>query len=262
MHLLAGVGLAFEAALQETQEAGVPISEDEEDEEWDGEEVFRGDGIVDGPGEVAADGDLDPGDDAEALAVDGGLVFFAFFLDAVFRGAGEGAFYAEEGFEDGFCVGDGEAYSAEGHDEGDVDDRHVPAPGVELLLADEIEGGDGHGAGDEEGEVDQEHLEESLPAANDHRGHEEDAEDDHQGITDVCGEVVPGFELGVPGGVALEDAGEDLFAGLDEALGPACLLGLEGGHLDWELGGALDVLEVFELPADELGAVVEVSVFG
>ena len=49
---------------------------------------------------------------------------------------------------------------------------------------------------------------------------------------------------------------------LDEALGPAGLLGLEGGHLDGELGGALDVLEVFELPALELRAIAEVGVFG
>ena len=74
--------------------------------------------------------------------------------------------------------------------------------------------------------------------------------------------MVPGFELGVPGGVALQDAGEDFFASLDEAFGPAGLLGFEGGHLDGELGGALDVLEVFELPAYELGAVAEVGVFG
>ena len=56
--------------------------------------------------------------------------------------------------------------------------------------------------------------------------------------------------------------GQDFFAGLDEALGPACLLGFEGGHFDGEFGGALDVLQVFELPAFELGAVAEVGVFG
>ncbi len=262
VELLAGVAFALEAALQEAEEAGVPVSEDEEDEEGDGEEVFCGDGVVDGPGEVAADGELYPGDDAEALAIDGGLGLLAFFLHAVLGGAGEGAFYAEEGFEDGFGVGDGEAYTAEGHDERDVDDGRVPASGIELLLADEVEGGDGHGAGDEEGKVDEEHLQKALPAADDHGGHEEDAEDNHQGVADVGGEVVPGLEFGVPGGVAFEDAGEDLFAGLDEAFGPAGLLSFEGGHLDGELGGALDVLEVFELPADELGAIAEVGVFG
>ena len=36
---------------------------------------------------------------------------------------------------------------------------------------------------------------------------------------------------------------------------------LKGGHLDGQLGGALDVLEVLELPADHLGAVGEVGVF-
>ena len=45
-------------------------------------------------------------------------------------------------------------------------------------------------------------------------------------------------------------------------LGPACLLGFEGGHLNGQLCGALDVLEVHELPADHLRAVAEVGVFG
>ena len=37
------------------------------------------------------------------------------------------------------------------------------------------------------------------------------AEDDHQGITDIRGEVVPGLELGVEGDVAAEDRGEGSF---------------------------------------------------
>ncbi len=32
--------VAFEAALEEAQKSRVPIAEDEEDEEWDGEVVF------------------------------------------------------------------------------------------------------------------------------------------------------------------------------------------------------------------------------
>ena len=74
VHLLASVAFALESPLKEAEETGVPVSEDEEDEERDGEEVFGGDGVVDGPCEVAADGELDPGDDAEALAVDGGWI--------------------------------------------------------------------------------------------------------------------------------------------------------------------------------------------
>ena len=49
---------------------------------------------------------------------------------------------------------------------------------------------------------------------------------------------------------------------MNEALRPTGLLGLEGGHLDGKLGGALDILEIFEFPAFELGAIAEVGVFG
>jgi len=40
------------------------------------------------------------------------------------------------------------------------------------------------------------------------------------------------------------------------------LLGFEGGHLDGDFGGALNVLEVFEFPAEDLGAIAEVGVLG
>ncbi len=39
-------GLAFEEALEDAQQAGVPVAEDEEHEEGDGEVVFGGDRIV------------------------------------------------------------------------------------------------------------------------------------------------------------------------------------------------------------------------
>ena len=64
------------------------------------------------------------------------------------------------------------------------------------------------------------------------------------------------------GHVGAEDLGQNLDAGLDEPLGPARLLGFEGGHLDGQLGGALDVGQVLELPAGHLRAVAEVGVFG
>ena len=58
---------------------------------------------------------------------------------------------------------------------------------MKLFLADEVEGGDGHGRGHEEGKVDEEHLQRALPGADDHGGHEQHGEDDHQGVADVCG---------------------------------------------------------------------------
>ena len=39
----------------------------------------------------------------------------------------------------------------------------------------------------------------ALPGADDHGGHEQDGEHDHERIADVGGEVIPGFELLVAG---------------------------------------------------------------
>jgi hypothetical protein len=56
VELLSGIGVAFEAALEEAEQAGVPVTEDEEQKEGDGEEVFRRDGVPDRPREVGTDG--------------------------------------------------------------------------------------------------------------------------------------------------------------------------------------------------------------
>ena len=74
--------------------------------------------------------------------------------------------------------------------------------------------------------------------------------------------MIPGFELGVPGHIALQYAGQDFLRRLDEPFGPARLLRLEGGHLDGQFGGTLHVLQVLEVPSFELCAVTEVGIFG
>src|SRR5215472_10427129 len=74
--------------------------------------------------------------------------------------------------------------------------------------------------------------------------------------------MVESLNLDAPRHVAFEDPGQYLLAGLDQSLGPACLLGLESGHLNGQLGRALDILHILELPALELRAVREVGVFG
>ncbi len=55
MDLVALGALAFEEALEDAEQAGVPVAEDEEQKEGDGEVVLGGDCVVDGGGEVAAD---------------------------------------------------------------------------------------------------------------------------------------------------------------------------------------------------------------
>src|SRR5438046_7600136 len=74
--------------------------------------------------------------------------------------------------------------------------------------------------------------------------------------------MIARFELFPPGHIAAEDLGQDLLACLDETLGPACLLGLESRHLNGQLRRTLNVLEIFEFPAFELGAIRKIGVFG
>ncbi len=92
-------------------------------------------------------------------------------------------------------------------------------------------------------------------------GMQQSGHDDHERIAEVGGEVIDGLNLDAARHVGVEDQRQHLDAGLDEALGPARLLGFEGGHFDGQLGRALDVGQIFELPAGQLRAVAEVGVF-
>ncbi len=111
------------------------------------------------------------------------------------------------------------------------------------------------------GHVDEQHLEPALIEAADHGGNEQRRHDDHERIAEIGREVIDGLDLVAQGGFGAEDPGQNLDAGLDESLGPARLLGFEGGHFDGQLGRALDLGQVFELPAGHLRAVAEVGVF-
>ena len=80
----------------------------------------------------------------------------------------------------------------------------------------------------------------------------------------VLGSYKPGVLCGAAAArhIDLNIMRQHLDAGLDEPLGPARLLGFEGGHLDGQLRRALDLGQVFELPAGQLRAVAQVGVFG
>ncbi len=151
---------------------------------------------------------------------------------------------------------------AERHKEREIEEGLVPGARVELFLADEIEGGDAHGGGHEEGKVDEHHLKRTLPGADDHGGHEQHREDDHEGIADVGGEVVQASSLVWKGASERKTLGRTFFEHWMRPLAQRACWVLKAGHLDGELGGALDVLEVLELPAFELRAVAKVGVFG
>ena len=64
MELFASVSAPLKKALEDAQKAGVPIAEHKEQKEWDGEEIFRRDGVPDRPRKIAADEQLNPRDDA------------------------------------------------------------------------------------------------------------------------------------------------------------------------------------------------------
>src|ERR1700691_3843488 len=74
--------------------------------------------------------------------------------------------------------------------------------------------------------------------------------------------MVERLQLYVEGRIAAEHHGQYFFRGLDQALGPTRLLRLEGGHLDGQFGGALNVLQITEFPALHLRAIAKVGVFG
>src|SRR5208337_3688071 len=79
---------------------------------------------------------------------------------------------------------------------------------------------------------------------------------------DVGRQVIPGFDLGMQRGIAAQYARQNFFPGLDESLSPARLLRFESGHLNRQLGGTFDILQVNKLPAFELGAIREIGVLG
>ena len=62
--------------------------------------------------------------------------------------------------------------------------------------------------------------------------------------------------------IALKDSRQDFPASLNQSFCPARLLGLECGHFNRQFGGALNVLQVYEFPSFELGAVGKVRIFG
>ena len=217
-------------------------------------------GVENGGHEVTAQQQFDPGGELETLAILGGLGFLALLRHTILGRAHEGALDSEQRFHDGLGIGDGEA-DAERHEERQIVEGLLPALGIELALAHDVKDRDGEGGCGKEGHVDEQHLEPAHIEAADHGRHQQRRHDDHERITEIGREVVNSLDLVARGCVGVEDLGQNLDAGLDESLGPARLLGFEGGHLDGQLGGAFHLGQVFKLPAGHLRSVAEVGVF-
>ena len=77
--------------------------------------------------------------------------------------------FSSERFDDGDGVAHGDA-DAKGHDEGQIGDGAPPSFGVKDALRGEIETGNGAGGGEEERQVNEQHLKPALIEADDHRG--------------------------------------------------------------------------------------------
>ena len=133
---------------------------------------------------------------------------------------------------------------------------------MHLALADDVEVGHRRGRREEQRHVDEQHLVPAHVVADDHRREHEDREQHHQHVVEVRGEVEERLGLHAERLIRLQDARQELAAGLDRALRPAVLLRLEGVHLDRKLGRHDDVRQEVELPAAQLRAVAEVEILG
>src|SRR5579884_2138597 len=62
--------------------------------------------------------------------------------------------------------------------------------------------------------------------------------------------------------IGTQHTGKDLLRSLHQTLGPASLLRFEGVHLNRQLRRALNIRQIQELPAAQLGAIGKVRIFG
>ncbi len=124
-----------EVGLSEGHEAGVEISPDEEQQEGNRGEILIGDRVDHGEAEIDAEKDFGIGHPAGFVAIFLGdeRVFLTFNFK--FGRAREIALDAEERFEHGFGVADGDA-DAGSHDERHIEKSAPPGFGAQLSLRD------------------------------------------------------------------------------------------------------------------------------
>ena len=97
-------GDAGEAALQQRHESGVPITNDKEQQKWDGDIVLVLDRVDDGESEISANQQLDPRNPAQALAIFCRAYFVFLRNHVIFRSAREGTLFADESFDTAFVL--------------------------------------------------------------------------------------------------------------------------------------------------------------
>src|SRR6266404_6880218 len=150
-----------EVGLSERHEACVEVSPNEEQQKRHGRVVFVQDSVKHGEEEVDAEKNFRIGHPAGLVPVflcDEGI---SLTFDLVFGSARELAFLADDGFDDGLRVANGNP-DASGHYKRHVKEGAPPIFRAELLLRNEVETGDGAGGGEEERQIDDEHLDPAL----------------------------------------------------------------------------------------------------
>ena len=126
----------------------------------------------------------------------------------------------------------------------------------------EIERRNRAGGGEEQRQIDHQHLKPSLIETHNHRRQQNDGHENHQRIADVGGEVEKSFGLDRRREHRRASPRQDFLRGLHQALGPARLLRLEGVHLHRQFGRAVDFRQIEKLPAADLRAIGKIGVFG
>src|SRR5215472_12017957 len=130
---------AIEPALQERHQPGVPISEDEKDEEGNGEVILDGDGVPDRQCKISANRQFNVGHESETLAVFFRRYGFVLLADnAILRSASERGLLADQGLQNSLRVGNGEA-DTQRHQRRKVEERPQPGAWEQFLLRDQVE---------------------------------------------------------------------------------------------------------------------------
>ena len=168
---------------------------------------------------------------------------------------------ASQRLDHGARVVDAEA-DADRHQERQVLEPRLPRVREQLALADHVEVRHRERRREEQRHVDQHHLGPAHVVAHVHGREHEDRQHHHQQVVEVGGEVEERLGLDLERQVRLQDARQQLAAGLDRALRPAVLLRLEGVHLDRHFRRRDEVLHEHEPPAPELGAIAQVEILG
>jgi len=179
-------------------------------------------------------------------------------LHAGLRRAVETGFVADQRLDHGLALVDAHP-DPERHDEGQVLQPFPPGD-ADLALAGDVEQHHADSGGPEERKIQQQHLIPAVLEADHHAHRHQHGEQDHQRVREIRAEVEEGLHLHLPGEIAAQDPWQQLARGLDAALRPAVLLGLESVHFHRHFRRRDDLGQVDEPPASELRAIAEVQV--